>query len=188
MIDQISEPQTDLELHQETNPISSPSLFIHIDSALQEGTSAHREPGEKGASDFSLYEEQEIEEPTEKQGSAINHILEAGSTAQKIDEEISNNSEVETDSSTKFSEKSAKAASDKLEETNSEEQAEENPLEIQSTDGANQLINSAAEEHSGTEPDTARRQITVSTTLAALPITTDPPTSEMDDKQLVSLA
>lgn len=106
-------------------------------------------------------------------------------------DDVLNNFEEETNSSTKISEKSKKSASNKSEKTNSEaatKPAEENPPENQSTDGVAQLTKIAAKEQSKTETDTVAGQIVVPTTFAAQPITTVPPTSEMDDDQSISLA
>lgn len=132
MVNKIPESPTDLELHQETNPVSSPPSFIHTHSALQEKISAHGEYGEKVIEDSPLNEEQEIEQSTKKQGSLINDEQEIGSTAEKDYKDVSNNSKANTNSSTKISEKSMKSTSDKSEETNSETSSK--PVEEDSPD------------------------------------------------------
>lgn len=51
VVDQILDSPTNPEICQETNPVSFPSSFIHVDSAIQKETSAHEESREKKMSD-----------------------------------------------------------------------------------------------------------------------------------------
>lgn len=81
-----------------------------------------------------------------------------------------------------------KFVSDKSENTNSEEEAEGNPLETRSTDETTQLLQTAVREQPKTDTGTAAWQIIVSIVLVAESITAVPPTSSINDSQSNSIA